>query len=445
MDKKLFIVAKREYLERVRSRWFIVMTLAVPALLSAAMVLPIYMSAKGGTTENVRRIRILDATGKGVGERVAATIRADSSTRSDTVTGPTVVATTPAELVKLEQQAIQDVMKPKSLVGVLVLTDSTLAGQSVRYSGRNASSITEVDKLEAAVRQSVMMVRLQGEGVKQQTVDDLSKMRVHLSAERISDRGRGGSGITGILVGVVFGAMLLMSIIVHGQNVMRGVLEEKTTRVAEVVLSSLKPDTLLAGKVVGVGAVGLTQVIAWLGLSAYLANFLFPIVLKSMGGAAAASAGAAGAINGPGSMFGALSLGVFAIAIGYFVLGFVFYSTLYAAVGSMVNSEQEAQQAAMPVMLLLMSGWIFLNPILINPNSTLAVVLSWLPWTSPIIMPIRMGLTTVAPLSVAGSMVCAAAGSLAAVWLAARIYRVGMLMYGKKPSFGEVVKWVRYA
>src|SRR5262245_18056824 len=144
-------------------------------------------------------------------------------------------------------------------------------------------------------------------------------------------------------------------------------------------------------------------------------------------------------------MVGGMSLAVFAIAIGYFVLGFVFYSTLYAAAGSMVNSEQEAQQAAMPVMLLLMSGWLFLNPVLINPNSTMDVVLSWLPWTSPIIMPIRIGLTTVAPLSVAGSMASAALGSVFAVWLAARIYRVGMLMYGKKPSMKEVAKWVRYA
>jgi ABC-2 type transport system permease protein len=265
-----------------------------------------------------------------------------------------------------------------------------------------------------------------------------------MPAERVGDKGRGGSGTTGIIVGIVFGALLLMSIIVHGQNVMRGVLDEKTTRVAEVVLSSVKPEALLAGKVLGVGAVGLTQIVTWLGLSAYSANFVMPMIFKAVGGGAAA-ASTAGAISGPGSVFGGMTLGVFAIAIGYFVLGFVFYATLYAAVGSMVNSEQEAQQAGVPVMLLLMSGWIFLNPVLINPNSTLAVVLSWLPWTSPILMPIRMGLTSVSPLSVTGSMICAALGSIAAVWLAARIYRVGMLMYGKKPSLREVAKWIRYA
>ena len=111
----------------------------------------------------------------------------------------------------------------------------------------------------------------------------------------------------------------------------------------------------------------------------------------------------------------------------------------------MVNSEQEAQQAAVPVMLLIMSAWLMVNPVMINPNSRLAVVMSWLPWSSPIIMPMRMGLTSVSPLEVGGSILVAILGSVGAVWLSARIYRVGMLMYGKKPSFAEVAKWIRYA
>jgi ABC-2 type transport system permease protein len=136
---------------------------------------------------------------------------------------------------------------------------------------------------------------------------------------------------------------------------------------------------------------------------------------------------------------------IIAIALGYFVLGFVFYASLYAAAGSMVNSEQEAQQAAVPVMILAMSTWIMVNPVMLNPNGRIAVALSWLPWSSPIIMPMRMGLTSVSPLVVAGSMAVAALGCIAAVWLSARIYRVGMLMYGKKPSFAELAKWIRYA
>ncbi|HEX4681346.1 MAG TPA: ABC transporter permease, partial [Gemmatimonadaceae bacterium] len=299
------------------------------------------------------------------------------------------------------------------------------------------------DKLRNAVRQSVMMVRLEKEGVNRTTVDEISKSHLEMPAERLTERGRGGSGITGLFAGIIVGVMLLMSIIVHGQNVMRGVLEEKTTRVAEVVISSIKPESLLAGKVLGVGAVGLTQMIAWLALGGYLTSFFAPLVLKASGaGAAIASASSAGPLA---SGFGGMSFGVLGVAICYFLFGFVFYATLFAAAGSMVNSEQEAQQAVMPVMMLLMSGWIFVNPVLLNPNSTTAVVLSWLPWASPIIMPIRMGLTAVSPMSIAGSLLVAIIGSLAAVWLAARIYRIGMLMYGKKPSFGELAKWIRYA
>jgi ABC-2 type transport system permease protein len=123
----------------------------------------------------------------------------------------------------------------------------------------------------------------------------------------------------------------------------------------------------------------------------------------------------------------------------------VFYACLYAAAGSMVNSEQEAQQAATPVMFLLISTWLMVNPVLVNPTSRLAVVLSWLPWSSPIIMPMRIGLTSVSPFEIVGSLIVAVIGCIAAVWLSARIYRVGMLMYGKKPSFAEVAKWIRYA
>lgn len=443
MDKKIFVVAKREYLERVRSRLFVVMTLLVPVLISGATLVPLYLSSRGGASAGIKRIRIIDATGTGLGERLAATMKADTTlaSRPDTVSGPFVVNVTAGELAAAEDAATREVMKPRALTGYIVLTDSTLAGKSARYGGRNASAIADMDRLRTAVRQAVMMVRLEREGVKAATVDELSKITVRVQTSRITERGRGASGAAGLFAGIIVGVMLLMSIIVHGQNVMRGVLEEKTTRVAEVVISSIKPESLLAGKVLGVGGVGLTQVIAWLALSAYLQTFFAPIVLKAAGpgGAALASGGA------PVTALSAISISVFAIALVYFLLGFLFYATLFAAAGSMVNSEQEAQQAVFPVMLLLMSGWLTVNPVLINPNSTLSVVMSWLPWSSPIIMPIRMGLTTVTPLSIAGSILVALLGSVGAVWLSARIYRVGMLMYGKRPTMGELMKWIRYA
>jgi len=442
MDNKILIVAKREYLERVRTRAFVVMTLLVPVLMSLVLLFPVYMSAKSsGPSASVRRIRILDATGAGVGDRIAQNLRADTSL-ADTIQGPFVVAVSPAELPAAEKTAEQEVMKPKSLQGYLVVDDSTLTGKRAKYFGRNAATISDMDRLESAIRQSVLTVRLEREGVKPAVISDVAKSHLELSREKLTEKGRGGSGLTGLFAGIIVGIMLLMSIIVNGQMVMRGVLEEKTTRVAEVVISSIKPESLLAGKVIGVGGAGLTQFAAWLLLGSYLQVFFAPIVLKAAGaGAAVASSSQSGFASGIAGM----PWSVAGVSIAYFLLGFVFYATLYAAVGSMVNSDQEAQQAQTPVMLLLMSGWIFVNPVIINPNSTLAVVLSWLPWASPVIMPIRMGLTSVSPASIAGSLLLALLGSVGAVWLAGRIYRVGMLMYGKKPSFAELAKWIRYA
>jgi ABC-2 type transport system permease protein len=444
MDKKIFVVAKREYVERVRSRLFIVMTLIVPVLISGATILPLYLSTRGGASSDFKRIRIIDATGTGLGERIATMMKTDSTfaTRPDTVSGPFVVTVTPAEVTATEDSATREVMKPKGLTGYLVLTDSTLAGKTVRYGGRNASAITDMDRLRTTVRQAVMMVRLEREGVKAETVSELSKISVRMQTSRITQRGRSASGAAGVFAGIIVGLMLLLAIVVHGQNVLRGVLEEKTTRVAEVVISSMKPESLLAGKVLGVGGVGLTQVVAWLGLSAYMQSFLAPVLIKAAGPAAGAAI-AAGGSAAPG--LDAINFGVFGVALVYFLVGFLFYATLFAAAGAMVNSEQEAQQAVFPVMLLLMSGWLTVQPVIVNPNGRIAVIMSWLPFSSPIIMPIRMGLTTVAPLSIAGSIALAILGSIGAVWLSARIYRVGMLMYGKRPTMGELMKWIRYA
>jgi ABC-2 type transport system permease protein len=391
-------------------------------------------------------VTILDATGTVLGDRIAKSLTTDSTIAripGDTV-APRVENVTPADLPAREQAAANEVKLPDHIVGYLVLTDSTLAGKSARYSGRNASTIGDMDKLRSIVRQEVMVSRLEREGVRKDIVNDLATSNFRLSSERLTERGRGGSGQAGIFAGISVGLLLFMSIVFHGQNVLRGVLEEKTTRVAEVVISSVKPESLLAGKVLGVGAVGLTQQAAWFAIAAYLMNFLGPIILKSAtkGAVAAGSASANAAL---GNSFGGMAISIIAVSLLFFVIGFVFYASLYAAVGSMVNSEQEAQQAAIPVMLLLISTWIMVNPVLINPNSKLAVALTWLPWSSPIMLPLRMGLTTVSPFSIAGSAIVAILGSIGAVWLSARIYRVGMLMYGKKPSFAELAKWIRYA
>jgi ABC-2 type transport system permease protein len=222
-------------------------------------------------------------------------------------------------------------------------------------------------------------------------------------------------------------------------------MEEKTTRVAEVVVSSVSTDTLLAGKIVGVGLVAITQVVAWVGLSIGMLFYLLPILFPQ--GTAEAGATMAAARGVPADAITSVlpTLGTAAIILAYFVLGFIFYSSLFAAVGAMVSSQEDVQQASMPVMLMLISSVIFMPAILTNPGSPLAHTMSLIPFSAPIIMPLRMSLMGVPWYELAFSLGGVVLACVAAIWVSARIYRVGLLMYGKRPSFKELGRWIRYA
>jgi ABC-2 type transport system permease protein len=234
-----------------------------------------------------------------------------------------------------------------------------------------------------------------------------------------------------------------MSIIIYGQNMLSGVIEEKMSRVSEIVISSVKPETLLAGKVIGVTAVGLTQQIVWVGGTVLL------ISARTMlfGAPAIAKAQAAGAAGGFGSndMLAALVATPWSwvvLVLVLFLLGLLFYGALYAAVGATVGSEQDARQAAFPVVLLLVLTAVLISPTVQNPTSTLAVTMSMLPFSSPIILPIRMAITNVPTIQVVASLAILVLSCLGAIWLAGRIYRVGLLMYGKRPTLAEVRRWI---
>jgi ABC-2 type transport system permease protein len=180
--------------------------------------------------------------------------------------------------------------------------------------------------------------------------------------------------------------------------------------------------------------------VIWVVTSAFLINQLGPVVMRMGGDAARAST--AGSIM---QAFTSVSPKLLILLLLFFLIGYIFYAAIHAAVGSMVNSEQEAQQAALPVMFLLIGTFIFVQPILLDPTGTLAVVMSWLPFSSPIIMPLRMTVIQIPTTTLIGSLAVGVLACAAVVWLAGRIYRVGMLMYGKRPSLRELIHWVRYA
>jgi ABC-2 type transport system permease protein len=223
-----------------------------------------------------------------------------------------------------------------------------------------------------------------------------------------------------------------MTILMYGQAVLRGVIEEKQTRVAEVVVSSVRPVTLLAGTVLGVGAVGLTQMVIWLATSVLMAKYRVA-ALHQLGIEAAP-------MQLPGITAGALS-----VLLVFFLLGYTLYSGLFATVGAMVSTEQEAQQAQVPVVLMLVMSLMFLQPVLNAPDGQLAHTLGILPVSSPIVMPLRMSATDVAPWEVGLSLLALVAACYLAVYLAATVYRTGLLMYGKRVSVRELARWLREA
>jgi len=287
--------------------------------------------------------------------------------------------------------------------------------------------------MQEAIRQSMIASRLEGAGIKSERIDSLIRMKVDLSTVRLDERGRGESGIVNFIFGFIVAFMLYMMIMLYGQNVMRGVLEEKMTRVAEVVMASVKPDILLAGKILGVGAVGLTQQIVWFGSAAAFITY------------GAVMAKAMGIPEMKNFTFPTVSPLLFVSLFLFFVLGYILYSSMFAAVGAMVGSQEEVQQAAQPVVLLLIASIIFIQPILLNPSSTLAVAMSVIPFTAPVIMPLRMTAIQVPPLELIGSLVGLGLTCWLAIWAAARIYRIGLLMTGKRPNLKELVRWIKYA
>ena len=425
---KLRAIVGREYFERVRTRWFVIATVFGPLFFAAIIILPAVLTARSKASEDLANMIVIDATGTDLGARVADAL---GGVRLGGGARPRVRVIPPMQLTPAETVATHEVMRGE-VRGYLVLDDGTVAGEAARYAGRNASSLADMGTIQSAVRRTVLALRLEREGLDPARVGDLTTMDVALSTERITDRGRSGSGLVNVAFGLAAAFLLYMMIVLYGQNVLRGVLEEKMTRVAEVVVSSVSPHTLLAGKVLGVGAVGLTQQVIWFAAAVALFELRAPLLARL------------GAPTLP-LQLPSITPGVAAILLLLFLLGYTFYAALFAAVGAMVNSDQDAQQAAMPVMLLLTATIIVVQPIMMNPTGRLATIMSWLPFSAPVIMPLRLSVAPVPPLEIAGTIAILMLACAAAVWVAARIYRVGLLMYGKRPSVRELAHWVREA
>ncbi len=440
--RKVGVVFRREYLERVRSKWFLIGTLLGPVFFGAVTVLPAYISMKSRPGSELTNVAILDATGSGLGKRVSAALHKNYPATP----APEVKVVEPPRQLASEDSLVNAVVR-KELTGFIVLDSNTMANKFVRYAGRNASSLSDVQTLMSSVRQQVLAQRLEGEGLNPERIAALTGDKLDTKTEKIGNSGREkGGGLGNVAFGYLVAFLLYMMIALYGQNILRGVMEEKTTRVAEVVVSSVTPDTLLAGKILGVGLVAITQVVSWVGLTILMMLQLAPMLFGDKGAQQVGASAAASRGLPTEAITSALPTpGVALTILAFFVLGFIFYSSLFAAVGAMVSSQEDVQQASMPVMLMLISSVVFMGPIVTNPGSTISRVMSLIPFSAPIIMPLRMALVPLPWWEVAASVGGVVIAAIGATWVSARIYRVGLLMYGKRPSFAELARWVKYA
>jgi len=432
---KILLIIQREYLSRVRKRSFLVITFLVPALFIGMIVLVGVLTKKG--SDKITNVTIIDESG----------IFADKFKDSEVID------------FSMSTQALAEAKKEvmdEEAGYLLVIPKNIEKGQPEIFSNKRAGLLI-LDNITSQMNDILRAKMLSDAGINQETLNSI-KPDIDIISKEISAEGEKDSS-AGAAYGVGFAAAILiyMSLFIYGAQVMRGVIEEKTNRIIEVVISSVKPFQLMMGKIIGIGLVGLTQFLLWIllmtGLSMVAGNLLMPQVQVKTEQSEGIQKSAAPEQSAPGNpaIVGAVKAlqtipfgYIFTCFLIYFLGGYMLYSALFAAVGSAVDNDTETQQFMFPITLPLLFTYILSFSFIINnPDSTLSFWLSMIPFTSPVAMMVRV------PFGVPNwqlflSIALLIAGFIFTTWVAARIYRVGILMYGKKASYRELIKWFRY-
>jgi ABC-2 type transport system permease protein len=421
--RKVWLVVKREYLTRVKTKAFVFSTILIPVLLLGYFAFVVAVSThEGGET---LRLAIVDEAG-GLASEVAAGLKGKLSSGQPSFRVVEELES-PPDPAKAE---LRDKILHGQLGAYLVIPKNVLAGEDVEFYTKNPGDLTRTGSLRRAVDEAVVARRLSDQGIH---VEDLARVTqgVGLKLVKVTPRGESEENGQTLVMGFVIAMLLYATLIIYGVSTMRSVLEEKTTHIVEILVSSLRPAQLLEGKILGVAAVGLTQYLIW-GICAALV------------GAYGATLASTFQPNGLTFHF-RLPLQLLIFMVVFFLAGYLLYSALYATVGAIVSSEQDAQQMQLPVILPLVLSLVFLNVILRDSNSTTSVVLSMIPFFSPILMIFRITLQMPPLWQITLSLGILVVTTLGVVWFSARIYRVGILMYGKRPSLVEVFRWLRYS
>jgi ABC-2 type transport system permease protein len=407
------VIARRELLERIKTKWFVAITLLGPLFMVALVVIPAVIAAKSSSGT---RMDIIDKTG------VLAQPLADDLRKSDWTV--TIVPPTTDENVELDK------IRRNQINGFLVVPADGVKTSLSSYRGDNASSQFVAVYLQQAMIKAVTDARAD---LVKLSPEQREIMRGPIVVATLHSTGEaeGSSGMGAFLIAYILAFILYIVITLYGVNVMRSVVQEKTSRVMEFLVAVVKPRDLLGGKILGVGGAAMIQLTVWLAFG-YVALTHRNELLGLLG------------MKPSDTPLPSFALGDLVIVLAFFVVGFFFYASMYAAVGAMVSSEQDTQQVQMPVTMLLIIGVMCFQLVTSSPRGTTTMVITHMPFWSPILMPMRFVLGGASLGEVLISLGILIVTTLLVVRLAAKIYRVGVLLYGKRPTVSELWRWLRY-
>jgi ABC-2 type transport system permease protein len=424
---KIFAVIRREYLERVRTKAFWIATFLVPAFFLGYMAVQVASIRK---TSGERRVAVVDLTGhlaqplaRELSEReVARRRKAPGSRGIHWIIEPRPVA---GDIEKTKEGLRHEVLD-KTLYGYLVLDPSLLEKDRAEYYSISVSEFVALEQMERAINTVLLREKIREQGLPASLGKELEK-RVDLKTLKVTTKGATEEKGGGIIAAIVFLAIMYMTFFMYGFQNLRGVIEEKTNRIVELIIASVRPTELMLGKIIGIGLVGLTQYLIW---SLVAMNLSLPAIAGLM------AMGEAGAPMIPLSTIGYFLL--------FFILGYFLYASIFTAIGAPFNSDQEAQQLAIIPQMLIVSGVAVYPAVMNNPNGGVAIFASLFPFTAPLMMFLRTAVAEPPVWQIGLSIVILIVSTIGLAWFAGRIYRVGILMYGKKPTIPEILRWVRY-
>ena len=444
--RKFLAVVKREYVQRVRAKMFIVSTVLLPLVMSLFAIVPaIILNIDAG---GPLRVAVVDQTGKIFAPLKAAFTNEEAEEAAQQPT-PEPQAATPSrrglprmaarqfELteVKTEGRSAEDVragldqqLLARQIDGYVILPPDFISTGEAKFFNNNPGDMLSRGILHSTLTRAVREQRLAQAHVPPETTKDLFK-QVDLDAVKVSAAGEErDSGASFVLVFGV-GFIMYLAILMYGQVILGAVIEEKETRIAEILFSSIKPFTLMMGKLVGVSLVALTQLCIWATAFSVFAFYGVNLLLS----------------RGVPATIPKIPFSHYIYFALFFLLGYFIYATIYALVGSMVTTAQEGGQLAMPIILILVVSFYLFLPVSRSPDSQFSFWVSMLPFSAPVAMLVRIVTQTPPFWQIALSLVIGFSTVLLIMWFASRVYRVGMLMYGKRASLPEAWRWVRQA